>query len=234
MRPLAIVLLTYNRWDCAEKTLRSALDNISYSGKLSVHIADDGTGHDYRMALKELAGGYDKVQGVSVSDSERGGYGKNYNLAMQTVHQFAELVLPLEDDWELLRPLDLDPLALVLDDERVGCVRMGYLGATQSLRGEMLIIQSHLWFLMDWDSAERHIFAGHPRLETVEWERQVGPWPEGLDPNMTEFNVSAFEAARQKVVWPTWLLPTEGNLFVHIGTERSRHDLDGEAVLVGG
>lgn len=222
MRPLCIVLLTYNRWECAERTLRSTLDNISYSGSLSVHIADDGTGHDYRMGLRDIAGGYSQVHGVSVSDSEQGGYGRNYNLAMQAVHLHSEIILPLEDDWELLKHLDLDPLARALDDDRMGCIRLGYLGATQPLYGEMLIIENHLWFLLNPSSAERHIFAGHPRLETREWERKVGPWPEGLDPNGTEYAVSAWRKAREGVAWPCWLSSTEGDFFTHIGTERSR------------
>src|SRR3989304_424094 len=132
---VCILLLTYNRQVYAERTLRSALDNIHYSGSLSVHIADDGTGPAYRQHLFELAGGYSQVRGVGVTDAGRGGYGRNFNLATQTIHLHSQIVLPLEDDWELIRLLDLDSLVLALNDPRVGCIRLGYLGLTNAEGG---------------------------------------------------------------------------------------------------
>lgn len=228
---VCVLLLTYNRLDCAEKTLRSTLDNLVYSGPLCVHIADDGTGPEYREKLVQLAGGYAHIQGVGVTSSEQGGYGLNYNLATQIVHLHSSIVLPLEDDWELLRSLDLDPLVLALAENKFGCIRLGYIGITQPMRGELVAANGMLWLLFDPASEERHVFAGHPRLETVEWEKSVGPWPEQLDPNMTEFNVCAILGARCGVVWPICILPASGGLFVHIGAERIRHQLP-EAVLM--
>jgi len=218
---LCICLLTYNRLEYAQRTLRSALDSLHYSGELRVHIADDGTGEEYRQGLKELAGGYSHIASVGMSNSERRGYGANYNLAMQTVHSHSQIVLPLEDDWQLMRPFDLDPLVMALDEKKFGCIRLGYLGMTQPLYGEFVIANGIIWLLLDPESAEPHVFAGHPRLETVEWERTVGPWPEELDPNTTEFVVTHSVDARTGVVWPVALLTTNGGLFAHIGSERA-------------
>jgi hypothetical protein len=229
---LCILLLTYNRLDCAEKTLRSALDNLTYSGPLCVHIADDGSGPGYREKLIQLAEGYAHIQGVGVTNSEQGGYGRNYNLATQVIHGHSSIVLPLEDDWELLRHLDLDHLVRALVEGKFGCIRLGYLGITQPLKGELVAANERLWLLLDPASEERHIFAGHPRLETIEWEKSVGPWPERLDPNMTEFNVCAIPGARSGVVWPICILHADGDLFVHIGVERVRHSNLPEAILV--
>lgn len=217
---LCVMLLTYDRLECAEMTLRSVLDNISYDGPLNVHIADDGTSDDYRERLGQLAGGYAMVQAVGVTDADRGGYGRNYNLATQKVHLHSQIVLPLEDDWKLLRPLDLNPLVDALLEESFGCIRLGYLGHTQSLKGEVVNAAGRLWLAFDPGSHEPHIFAGHPRLETAEWEKRVGPWPEGLDPNMTEFSVCHIPEAREGVVWPIGFVLTHGDLFVHTGAEQ--------------
>jgi len=214
---LCICLLTYNRLEYAERTLRSALDNLHYSGELRVHIADDGSSEEYREQLKELAGGYAHVVGVGVSNSERRGYGANYNLAMQTIHTHSSIILPLEDDWQLLRPFDLDPLVLALGEATFGCIRLGYLSFTQPLQGRLVIANNLIWLLFDPSSDEPHVFAGHPRLETINWEKTVGPWPEGHDPNTTEFVVCHNVDARQGVVWPMSLLVAGGGLFVHIG-----------------
>lgn len=225
MDPLTICLLTYNRPEYAERTLRSTLDNVSYDGPLSVHIADDGTEDDnYIPRLKEIAGGYEFVRGVGSSNSLRGGYGANYNAAMQSVHQWSRYVLPLEDDWELRGHLDLTELARMLDqDEAFGCIRLGYIGFTQELRGQFVYHEAmhKMYLLFDPTTPEPHVFAGHPRLETVEWERAVGPWPEGRDPGDTEFMVAHRKAARRGVLWPLDLVKPSGGLFCHIGTVRS-------------
>jgi len=216
---LCLLLLTYNRLEYAQRTLRSALDNLHYSGEVRVHIADDGTSEEYREQLKVLAGGYPNIVSVTMSNSEHRGYGANYNLAAQTVHSHSQIVLPLEDDWQLMRPLDLDPLVLALMEEKFGSIRLGYLGFTQGMWGELVIANGLIWLLFNPESYEPHIFAGHPRLETVAWERSVGEWPLDLFPGQTEFVVCHNVAARCGIVWPMQMLTTDGGLFVHIGTE---------------
>ena len=217
---LVIVLLTYNRLDYALKTLRSTIENLKFSGEISVHIADDGSSEEYRDTLKFLAGGYTHIKGVSVSNSQRGGYGKNYNLALQTVHLYADYILPLEDDWVLTQELNLDRFIPALDNINIGCLRLGYIGFTQELRGRVHYRDSEHYLIFDSNSPEPHVFAGHPRIETIQWEREVGPWPEGLRPGATEFAVAHLPAARQRVAWPMSIRPS-GNYFVHIGAERT-------------
>lgn len=221
---VAIVLLTYEPGGddprrTAETTLRNALSWIRYSGPLDVHIADDGSEEAHRAHLAEIAGGYEHVQNVGVTNAERGGYGKSYNLAMQAVHAGAEIILPLEDDWELLRPLDLNPLVETLVDPTLGidCLRLGYIGWTQEVRGELLHTPADTVFLFDPESSEPHVFAGHPRLETRDFERAIGPWTEGLPAGATEFDVSQRPEARVGVGFPLDLIHPRGDLFAHIG-----------------
>lgn len=232
---LAIVLLTYGgtaeRQMYAERTLRTTLDRVHYSGDLFVHIADDGSPQVYRESLFDLASAHTPNR-VSVTNAERGGYGRNYNLATQVVHTFAEIVLPLEDDWELVTDLNLDPLVEALYDPRIGCIRLGYLGFTRDdFRGRLVHVAGGTYFLIDPDNDEPHVFAGHPRLESAAWEREVGPWPErhvdgngdGVPtPGDTEFMVAHRPETRQRVAWPTHLARTDGaDIFGHIGTIRS-------------
>lgn len=216
---LCILLLTVNRLSYAKTTLYSALENLHYSGIMSLHIADDGSPPGY---LEELL----KIDpDASVTNSERGGYGKNFNLALQVVHAKAEIILPLEDDWELMKPLYLDDLVEALLENQFGCIRMGYIGWTQELRGKLVSAANRHYLLFDPTSEEPHVWTGHPRLETRGWQRSVGPWPEGnYDPGTTEFMVAARPEARQGVVWPLDLVTPSGNLFAHIGTVTSRSD----------
>lgn len=219
---VTIILLTYDRMEAAEPTLRAALDLIRYSGPLALHIADDGSPDGYVAKLRDIADTFPGVGAMSFTNAERGGYGTSYNLATQHVHRESEIVLPLEDDWLLQRPLDLDPLVETLTEEgsEIRCIRLGYIGYTQPLRGEFRPSPAGHMLLLDPDSDEPHVFAGHPRLETREFEIDVGPWPERIPAGATEFEVAKRREARCGVAWPASLIrAVEGDLFAHIGTK---------------
>jgi hypothetical protein len=220
--PLTVMLLTYGeqpeRAEYAYRTLHAVLDRMWYPGPLFVHIADDGSPEQHRSVLAEIAGGYTHLAGITVSNSARGGYGASYNAATQAIHSRGGAVLPLEDDWELTVPLDAGRMVGCLGDE-IQCIRLGYLGWTQPLRAQLLGVDGVTFWLLDPESAEPHVFAGHPRIETVEFERRVGEWPLGLNAGATEFAVAHRPASRIGVAWPNgW--PGFG----HIGTVQARTD----------
>lgn len=217
-----ICLLTYNRFKYAERTLNSVLNNL-IDEEVRVHIASDGDTDEYLAALVDVANSYSAVKGVSVSNSQRHGYGANYNLATQSLHENCNYMLMLEDDWEATQSVYIAALAADMRDLGVGCARLGYIGFTQELRARFAFAQNsrNLWVLFDPDSPEPHVFAGHPRIESRAWSRMVGPWPTDRHPGETEFAVAHIPAARQNVGMPTGYLAPGDNLFVHIGTDRS-------------
>lgn len=218
--PVCIALLTYNRVKYAEIALHSTLSNISTTHPLQIHIASDGDSDEYLQKLLKIINHYDLP--TTVSNSQRGGYGKNFNLMTQVVHRHSKYVLPLEDDWELIQKLDLDPLIGVLNAApTIECIRLGYLGFTQRLCGCIEEWCDQKFLVFDPYSSEPHVFAGHPRLETTKFQKRIGPWPENLAPGDTEFAVACSFEARKKVAWPLNLVSTYGDMFVHIGTERS-------------
>jgi len=217
---ICVILLTYDRLEVAKRCLMSVAKNLKASEEFWLHIADDGSSQEYRDELLEMAHSF-YGDNVSITNSERAGYGGNYNAATQIVHRIADLVLPLEDDWELARELNLDPIVNILRDGTFGCVRLAYIGLTQELRAKFVLGQLHHWLALDPDSAERHVWAGGPRLETVEWERAVGPWPEYIEQGYTEFIVAGWPAARHGVAWPVDLIFPRGDAFVHIGGEKA-------------
>lgn len=219
MKSLSVVLLTYNREEYARRTLETTIKNLHYDGEWHIHIADDGSPEGYVSRLVEVALG--SGARVTWSNSQRRGYGANYNLAMQTAHQMSEYILPLEDDWELVRPLYADDIIEDMEEIGFGCARLGYIGYTQPLRAAFIRGIHGLWLALDPTSHEPHVFAGHPRIETVAWARAVGPWPENKEPGDTEFAVAHIPAARQNVGWPADYVRPSGDLFCHIGTVRS-------------
>lgn len=217
---VVLLLLTYNRLGVARRTLEALAKNLCCSESLWLHIADDGSPQEYRDELLDLARSHYE-ENVSITNSERSGYGGNYNAATQVIHRIGDIVLPIEDDWELVRELDISLAVKVLRDGTFGCVRMGYVGYTQELWSKFVWAEGLHWLALDPDSPERHVWTGGPRLETVDWERAVGPWPEGLEQGLTEFEVSGRVAARNGVAWPIDLIKPMGDAFVHIGSEKA-------------
>lgn len=203
----------------AERTLRATLNNLRFYGEIAVHIADDGSPDRHRENLRKIAGGYAHVNSVGVTNAEGRGYGASYNLATQAIHPGTDYVLPLEDDWELTDELDVTPYTAALE---VGfnCVRLGYIGFTQPLAGVFAAIAGNVYLALDPNSPEPHVWAGHPRVETVQFQRSVGPWPEGVDAGSTEFAVARRANARVGVLWPF----AYRNLYAHIGTVQARSD----------
>lgn len=220
---LAIMLLTYRRLAYAKETLDSTLAHLQTSQEVYVHIASDGDPQEYVDELRAVATAKINRDYVTSSNVNRMGYGASYNAATQVIHNLSgcEYVLVLEDDWKLTRPLDISPMIEVLKASVFGCIRMGYIGYTQELRGTFVSHGGLHWLALDPDSAEPHVFAGHPRLETVAWQRRVGPWTQGLQPGQTEWEVAHRPAARQQVAWPIDMIKPSGDAWVHIGTERS-------------
>jgi hypothetical protein len=197
----------------------------SHKHDLWLHIADDGSAPEWREYLWELAGtryGANR----SITNSERRGYGGNYNSASHVTHNLSGIVglLHLEDDWQLSRTLNVDPLVTVLEeDARIGMIRLAYIGYTHPLRAEFIEFRDQHFLLLDPHSPSQYVFAGGPRIETVAWARSVGPWPERLPAGETELLVCGRVAARQGVAWPIDLIPPRGGLFNHIGTHQVKN-----------
>jgi hypothetical protein len=226
---LYLVLMTYSpsvdhpRSVYARKTLESTLANLRSSMHLKVHIASDGSDPLHIASLVDICQQHDIEP--SISDSQRRGYGASYNLATHYVHNDGDYFLMLEDDWELTRTLDIDPLIAAMQDLQVNCIRMGYLSYTQKLSGWVRRTNGLTYLQLDADCAEPHVWSGHPRLESLGYQRAVGLWPEGVEPGVTEFTVAHYKAARQGVVWPMDLIKPYGDLFAHIGTVRSTEEV---------
>lgn len=234
---VTIMLLTYTptldhpRAEYARRTLTGALSNLrpGTDVELRLHIADDGSPEGHVEMLKTYAAAsYPGIE-ITTSNSERGGYGHNYNLGCQAVHGVTDFVLALEDDWQLMRPLELTPLVRALQEsyQNVGtrpkdwmrCIRLGYLGFSNAINGHLAQLADQKFFIFDPASPEQYLFAGHARLETVEFERAVGPWTPGLGAGATELDIIGRPQARIGIAWPFDLVHSSGDLFAHIGDE---------------
>lgn len=220
---IAIVMFTHakpvERRHYAQRTFES-LGLLKATEDFWFHLADDGSDQDFRDEIMVQARLW-LGNNTSVSNSEGRGYGASYNRSSQITHGIADILLPLEDDWEISREFDLDPFAKVLRDGRFNCIRMGYIGYTDTLRAEFRYYDGRHYLELDPESPEKHIFAGGPRLETRDFQRTLGEWPEGLSAGATELAVVSKAAARQGIACPISDIKPNGDLFLHIGTNKA-------------
>lgn len=213
----------------ANATLPALLDNLTYAkGELAYLIADDGSPPEH---VEHLRAHLDRRNlPVTITHTDHRGYGGNYNAATQVTHSDGtDLVLAVEDDWLLTRNFDLSDLADALAENwhglELSCVRLGYLGWTNPLRGDLIQRARQTFLLFDPECSEVHVFAGHPRLETVAFERRVGPWPEMMKAGYTEMEVCNRPESRAGVAWPldagVNASQDFASLFSHIGSEQA-------------
>ena len=230
---LTVCLYTHmrhpDRFGYASTTATSAIFNAldGYGGPKQLHIADDNSRPEFLQVLRQSC--EDLGYAPSVSHGMGNGYGASHNAATQVIHDRSDVILGIEDDWELMRPLPLERIVRYFDNPDVRSVRLGYIGWTQRLEGRLIKAGDDTCLLFDPDCTEPHVASGHPRLETVDYQRDVGEWAEGIDAGSVEFAWCMMDAARRGVVWPMDLGMSasqggEGQFFAHIGAIQARED----------
>jgi hypothetical protein len=241
VKRVVVNFLTYTpsiehpRHQYALMALTSLALRLSFSeGELLWHIADDGSPPEHIVALRDLLrelrpkplDEWEPGTYPTISVSHRQGYGGNWNAATQQTHQLGEYVLPIEEDWELRKDFDISDMVRAMDeDDRIRCIRLGYLGWTNNLNGDLIQSAGQTFLLFNPNSTENHVMAGHPRLETVDFEKKIGPWPEKLGAGFTELTVCQNPEARRGVCWPldagVNASQDYSTLFAHIGDRRA-------------
>jgi len=127
---VTVVICTYNRPVEIRKTIDSMLKNLRYPPEhLLWLIADDGTVGDYPNDVCEYILARLPDADVSYTITERRGWGANVNKALKEAFGYADYVYFTEDDYLLLKPLDLRPYIAAMEvDQRIGLVRFGIAG----------------------------------------------------------------------------------------------------------
>lgn len=137
---IVIALLTYMRTAEALRTIQGVVKNLDYPRELRTwYVADDGSQPEHiQTILKCLEDNGETVCGHhSKQFAQRPACGIGWNKAVEVGHQFSDIILWLEDDWELETKLDIKPyVRLLLERQEVGMVSMR--GLTDGLRTEVV------------------------------------------------------------------------------------------------
>lgn len=218
---LTVALITYKRTDYAVRTIQ-ALNRCLQYPRWSWYISDDGSGSEHHNAVHDACLATDHP--IIGHHNEAISYGSGANTALQYAFDAGQLVLMLEDDWELTRPMDMWKwAALLMERPDIGMVRMGYLN--NGLSGTLIDHKGSLYWNLDDTESKHHsimAFAGHPALIHQRYFDSYGTYPEKWQPGETELRMAWQFAATPvgpAIVWPAEL--GAAGPFAHIGGVQS-------------
>ena len=207
-----ILLTTYNREEYALRTIQALKQNFIYPN-VGFFISDDGSpsGHVERL-VHEIGTEYQ----IRVYNSSRRGVGHGMNHCLRQIFEFADLVLMMEDDWILEKPLEVEPyMRLLRDHPEYGLVRFGYLAA--GLLGYLVSEEGKLFWRLE-SNGETYRYSGHPSLRHKRFHEQYGYYDEGLAPGWTELSMCG--RVNQNPSGPHLVYPADcgaWGFFGHIG-----------------
>jgi len=150
------------RKEVAEETLASWQKYLQYTGKLNLHVADDGSNISLSWYPENVYQcGYPKARKMKVTHSrqEQRGVGASLNAGFRQAFKLSPYVMYMVDDWALTEPFDISPWVRLLQErDDIGMVRLGPPHPGLTGRIEMFTDDWQGWGLR----LDRHSFAfGH-------------------------------------------------------------------------
>lgn len=212
--PVYILLTTYKRTDTALRTIRNIKEKLVYPN-YGWYISDDGSSDEHvGSVMEEIGTDYHRY----FYNSNRKGVGHGMNYCLQHLWSMGiELVVSMEDDWELNNPLDLVPyVKTLIDHPENGLIRFGYLA--EGLLAENVFQEGLMYWNLK-NNGFTYRYAGHPHLKHKRFHDIYGYYDEGWPAGVTELSMCGKTNLKQE--GPNLLYPADckaNGLFSHIGT----------------
>lgn len=220
---IAIVMVTYQRTREAVITVKSVCENLEYpKEKRGWYIGDDGSSKEHMDAIfRELL----EVQGENLYDHHSEKFmpgthfcGRGWNMALRKAHQYADVVLWLEDDWHLSRKFDITKFVMLLmEKQEVGLVRLGHLAVGNDVRLVGYDGVHYLYYLRQ----SQYAYSGNPLLRHKRFLDAYGWFSEERSPGEIELHMDdQYRTKEGPEIWRPADIPGWG-VFGHIGTDKT-------------
>lgn len=218
---VAIVMVTYERTEYAVRTVQGIARNLLYPEHLlGWYIGDDGSALEHIGAITEEIP-YQHTFIGQHSEKFRPGTnhcGQSWNMALRAALDWAHIVLWLEDDWDLQRPLSIEPyVRLLMEKPEVGMVRLGHLPVGSALTS---IGHDGVHYLR-YEKTTQYAYSGNPSLRHRRFVETYGFFAEDKNPGEVEVDLDdRVRANHGPEIW--WPVDIGGwGVFAHIGAEKS-------------
>lgn len=222
---LPIIITTYDSGDgvrtqVAIRTIQSLLNNLQNTDRVFI-LADDGSPAPHIDRMSDLL----VAERVIHTDAKRGGVGVSKNLALKEAYEISDIVLLMEDDWELTQPLNMDRyIKFMQDNADVGMIRLGYLGGTTlqaTYRGGDPF--NTYWELAR--GSDVYVYSGQISLRHQRFYNAIGYHKEGISPGEEELEYCIRYNKTENapvILWPAEFGTTlNAGAFKNIGMDSS-------------
>jgi glycosyltransferase involved in cell wall biosynthesis len=222
---ISIIVVTFDRAAEIRRTLMALRTHLHYEGKLSWHLADDGSPGLY---IYNLLKDFPELN-FTYTITSRGGWGVNVNTALRQID--SDYVFICEDDYLAVAPLDLTQgIRLMQLRPEIGLVRYdglcGHVG--QSLRlCEALPFCELDYLVIEPRLTQHHFTYSHrPHLKHRRFHQYYGLYAEGLPLAHTE--VEFAKRVMRMADGPQIAILSDGipRAFEHIGESRQGTEED--------
>ena len=224
---VAIGLVTYRRTEMALTTIRSTIQNLQYPKELlSWYVGDDGSPLQHVKSIHSLlVNEGQKIHGFheerlrhpGQEDTHNAGIG--WNRCLGICHQWSDYVLWLEDDWNLDKPLDLEPyVKLLQNNEEVGICSFRIL----STGADIHTVGYDGRVYLQYERRTQYAFSGNPYLRHARYTRHYGTFAEDRNPGLMELHQD--DQYRLAMQGPRIWRPADISIWgswKHIGSEKS-------------
>lgn len=202
MKLVYVIMTTYNREKSAKATLKGLVDHLKYPN-LKWIIADDGSGWDYQLSLRDYLSSHTDDE-IHITNANRKGVGCSKNLALRKAFAETPYVFLLEDDWVLDSDLDLVPHVKAMEENTdVGMIRFGYLSTGLSME---YVGRSGVGYLKLIRNSFPYVYSGQVSLRKKSWYDAHGFHKEGVSPGEEEldfcFRFNAGDPSWPDIFWP--------------------------------
>ena len=223
--PVAVCIVTFDRFDEIKRTLQSLKSHLKYEGQLHWHLSDDGSPRGYIPRIKGL---FPDLHFTHTA-SNRGGWGVNVNKSMRFLNNTYDYIYLNEDDYVANQDIDITRgVALMESVGSVGHVRY------DGVQGHRLTLiqheaQTHIgkvfYMTVDKKSKGLNVYSNRPHMSRRTWREKLGQYCEGMRLGATEVirahSVRDLDTPDTVVFWN--YIP---RTFDHIGKSRQGSTLD--------
>lgn len=222
---ISIVLVTYRRTQQAVRTVESTIKNLVYPKEnLAWVVGDDGSPKTHGKAIRKALEGqrlieYCNERYRNIGEEKTYFCGQTWNHAMGLGYQNADLVLFLEDDWEMEKPLELLPYVhLLREREDVGICTFRIL----NIGADVHTVGHDGRVYLQYQRTSPYGYCGHPALRHARFIRHYGWFHEQRNPGEIEIDMDSRyrEDPNGPNIWRPATLDQWGGWY-HIGDRKT-------------
>lgn len=218
---ISIAIVTHDRERYAIPTAMGLLRNLKSEAYIGYYIADDSGNHESTQRVVDCFNGSGwHCIGIHSEDMTPGTYhcGPSWNLALRQCYEWSDVVLWMEDDWELRQELNVDKFVRLLRTfDKVGMIRLGHMAVGSNLYS----VGDGSTHYLQYRRTTQYAYSGNPHLRHKRFVDAYGYFSETLNPGDVELDFDArFRAKEGPEIW--WPIELGGwGVFGHLGTHKS-------------